>query len=534
MTDLDRRALVNHIDRLLDPWRDGTRPGMTVGVVQGGELIAHRHAGFASLELGVPIGPETCFRIASVSKQFTCAAILLLAERGALDIQAPARKLLPELPAAYEAVTVAHLMHNTSGIRDMLEILRQGGADFGTPVTQDDLLEGIYRQRTLNFAPGTSYLYSNSNFMLLGLIIEKLSGEPLAAFLDREIFAPLGMTATRHTPDLAVPVPNLAGGYLPAEAGFMRAPHAFALGGEGGIVSSVADLAIWARNAVTRRVPSQGVLDELERQTPFVNGQPSRYARGLLAMPYRGVDTFLHSGLWPGYRTEFLRAPTLDAAVIAITNHAGADPNLVAHRTLDFLLDRRGAVKAPALPPAEHLAPLVGRYLNAASGETLDIAVSAAGVPTLNANGIPSTAEATGDGRLTIPRGSTVFTVGAAGPDAVAVEVAAGHVTTWNRVAPGGVLPTDLPGTYYSAEMDARWTVETHGDSMRLHVAGPVVRGVWWDVAPIAGDDVRVYVPGALRRSWLDVRVERNAAGAIAALRVNGGRVKNVSYVREA
>lgn len=534
MTDLDRRALINHIDRLLDPWRGGASPGMSVGVVQGGELVAHRSAGLASIEHGVPIGAQTRFRIASVSKQFTCAAILLLAERDQLDIAAPARDWLPELPDVYAAITVAQLMQNSSGIRDMLEIMRQGGADFGVPVTAEALLEGICRQRTLNFEPGSNYLYSNSNFLLLGLIVERISGMKLEKFLDREIFARLGMTSTLHTPDVSVPVPHLASGYLPADGGFVRAQHGYAIGGEGGLVSSVTDLAIWARNAVTGLFPSPGVLAALEVKTPFTNGLPSRYMRGLLTMPYRGVATVSHSGLWPGYRTEFLRVPELDVAVIAIANHGGADPNLIAHKVLDLLLDRRGAPALPSLPPAAELAPLAGCYLDPETGATVDIAVSAEGVPTLTTNGMPSTAEATGDGALTIPRASSIFTVRAAGADAVQVELPAGYTATWKRVPPGGTLPDDLPGTYYSAEMAARWTITRQDGRVVLRVAGPVHVGAVWDVAAVQGDDLRVFTPAQLRRAWLDVRAERGADGTIAALVVNGGRAKRIRYLREA
>lgn len=531
VTDLDRRALVNRIDRLIAPW-NGDLPGITVGVVQGGELVAHRHAGLASLELGVRIGPETCFRIASVSKQFTCAAVLILAARGLLDIEAPARTLLPELPEAYAAVTVAHLMQNTSGIRDMLEIQRQGGADLGTSVSAEDLLDGICRQATLNFAPGTRYLYSNSAFFLLGLIVERLTGRKLEAVLEEEIFVPLGMTSTRHTPDLSVPIPNLATGYLAKNGGFVRASHGFALGGEGGLVSCVGDLALWARTAVLRRHPAGGVLDALEKMVPFTNGRPSLYARGLLKAPYRGVLTFSHGGLWPGYRTEYLRAPSLDAAVIAISNNGAADPNLIAHRVLDVLLDRTGAVKLPKLPPAAELAPVAGRYLDPETGATVDVSVSEEGVPTLKVNGLPSTAEATEDGRLAIPRSSTVFSVRAKGPDAVEVTLDAGTVSVWNRVPPGAVLPADLPGTYASEEMASRWVIERAGEGMRVRVTGPVVRGARWEIEPIAESDVRVHVPGTLMRGWLDARVERDAGGAIAALVVNGGRAKRVRYAR--
>jgi CubicO group peptidase (beta-lactamase class C family) len=532
VNDLDRRALNNRIDALLAPWRDKPTPGVTVGVLVDDELVAHRHAGLASLELGVPIDDRTCFRIASVSKQFTCAAILLLAERGMLDVEAKARSLINELPEEYADITVAQLMHNTSGIRDMLEIQRHGGGDLYVPITSDDLLEGICRQRTLNFAPGTRYLYSNSNFFLLGLVVERLSGIKLAAFLEREVFAPLGMTGTRHTPDVRVAIPRLATGYLVDDGTFIRAPHAFPLGGEGGLVSCVEDLAIWARNASTARVLGEGVLRALERATPFVNGTHNMYARGLVARPYRGVRSFSHGGLWPGFRTEYLRAPDQQIAVIAISNHGAADPNLLAHRVLDILLDRIDAPKNPTLPPRESLAPMAGRYIDPATGATLDVAVSDTGVPTLTTNGLPSIAEATYDGRLCVPRSSSVFFVRAAGADAVEVELDAGTVAVWQRTPAEPDLPDDLPGTYVSEEMATRWVITKDSDGMSARAFGPVIRGAKWQLEAIGPDDVRVHVPGTLMRGWLDARVERDGAGAIAALVVNGGRVKAARYAR--
>jgi CubicO group peptidase (beta-lactamase class C family) len=532
VNDLDRRALVNRIDQLLAPWRDKPTPGMTVGVVVGDALVAHRHAGLASLELGVPIDESTCFRIASVSKQFTCAAILLLAERGMLDVEAKARALVPELPEAYADITIAQLMHNTSGIRDMLEIQRHAGGDLGVPIITEDLLEGICRQRTLNFAPGTRYLYSNSNFFLLGLIVERLSGMKLAAFLESEVFGPLGMTGTRHTPDVRVCIPRLATGYLLDDGAFIRAPHAFPLGGEGGLVSSVENLALWARNAATGRVLGERVLRALERATPFVNGTANMYARGLVARPYRGVRTFSHGGLWPGFRTEYLRAPDQQIAVIAISNHGASDPNLLAHRVLDILLDRIDAPKNPSLPSREVLAPMAGRYIDPATGATLDITVSDEGVVTLNTNGLPSIAEATEDGRICVPRSSSVFTVRAAGSDAVEVELDAGHVALWQRTPSAPDLPEDLPGTYLSEEMATRWVITKEPDGMVARAYGPVIRGASWQIEAIGPDDVRLHVPGTLMRGWLDVRVERDQAGAIAALVVNGGRVKAARYAR--
>lgn len=533
MIDVFLRALENQIDRLIEPWAKEGSPGVAIAVVRGRELVANRHAGFASIEYGVPIGPATRFRIASVSKQFTCAAILLLADRGLLDIAAPACTLLPDLPDAYAAITIAQLMHNTSGIRDMLEIQRQGGGDLGTPLTASDLLAGIQRQRTLNFAPGTRYLYSNSNFFLLGLIVEKLSGLPLERFLEREIFAPLGMTATAHTPNVSVPVPHLATGYVEYEGRLIRAPHAFPLGGEGGLVSSVTDLAIWAVNARERGVPGPRVLDGLEQPTPFANGEANFYARGLITRRYRGIATLGHGGLWPGFRTEYLRVPGHDLAVIAIANHGSIDPNQLAYRVLDAMLDRFGVVSAPAMPEAGAVRRLAGRFLSPDSGATVDITVAEDGAVTLNTYGMPVAAAATEDGFVAVPRSSTVFAVRAIDDETIEVRLDAGTVERWVRVRDGAVLPDGLAGTYESEEMAARWVVRREADGgvvVRAH--GPVVRGPEWRIEPITERDVRVHVPGTLMRGWLDVRIERDGTGAIAALIVSGGRAKAVRFGR--
>ena len=537
MTDLDVTLLERRVDALLAPWANNAGPGVTLGVVLEGRLAVHRHAGLANIEHGVPIGPQTRFRIASVSKQFTCAAILMLAAEGKLSLEEEARTYLPELPALADRVTVAHLMHNTSGIRDMLEIMRHGGADLGTPIRLQDLVDGICRQRTLNFTPGTRFLYSNTNFLLLGLIVERLTGMKLEDVLEARIFAPLGMRDTRMTPDVHQAIPHLATGYFPGEpGGWRRAPHAFPLHGEGGLVSSVQDLALWSHNATTRAI-GDGWLDGLTVQTPFANGTINRYARGLVVRPYRGLETVSHGGLWPGYRTEFLRVPALAATVIAISNAATSDPNLLAHRALDAVLETRPGARSmgfhpvPALPPKETLAPMAGRWLDPVSGATLDIAVSEAGIPTLATNGLTVTAEATEDGRFSSPRASSVFIVKPGGADVIEVEQDAGTVGQWQRVTEGAALPHGLSGTYHSPEMATRWTVTEADGGTWVRAEGPVANGQPWEMTPIAGDLIRINIPSMLFRAWLDVRVLRDG-NTITGLQASGGRAKNVRYDR--
>jgi D-aminopeptidase len=547
MTELGSLRLQRIVDRLLAPWHGTAGPGATIGVVREDALTLHRSAGMANVELGVPIGPGTTFRIASVSKQFTCAAILALAADGRLRVEDEVRDHIAAFPDLGHRITLAHLMHNTSGIRDMLEIMRLGGVDLGQPCRAEDLLECVCRQRGLNFAPGTRYLYSNSNFMLLGRIVEQISGESLAAFLDRRIFAPLGMTMTRHTPHTADLVPGLATGYVPGPNGWRRALHNFPLHGEGGLVSCVEDLALWHVRFGLPRRHGDAVATALTTMTPFVNGTPNTYARGLRIKTYRGMRTVGHDGLWPGFKTSFVRVPDHGAAVICISNDATSDPHDLAFQVVDALIDGTpGVYQVPPMPTWASADALTGRYLNRVTGATVDIARDAQDRVTASVNGVATFLVPTADGRLATNRGSGDFTLRFDGA-AIVVERDAGIVETLHSVATGADLPADLPGRYANPDTAATWTITAAASSTgagtgtatatavgaELHIAGPLLlTSAPCEIEPIDGDVIRIYTPLTLYRGWLDARVSRDGAGQVTGLHVDGGRVKGLVFSR--
>lgn len=532
MTELNLLLLRRRVRRLLARWDRDDGPGVTLGIVLGRELAVHECAGMASLELSVPIGKRTTFRIASVSKQFTCAAILLLAMEGKLSIEDDVRAHIPALPELGHRITIAHLMHNTSGIRDMLEIMRLGGLDLGRQCEPEDLLAGVCRQRGLNFSPGSRYLYSNSNFMLLGRIVEQVSGEPLLGFLDRRIFRPLGMNATRHVERTTEVVADLATGYLPAPSGgWMRAQHNFPLHGEGGLVSSVTDLALWHANFASPRVGGAALAKALTTVTAFNNGQTNTYARGLRIKPYRGVRTIGHDGLWPGYKTSFVRIPEHDAAVICIGNDATADPHDLAFQAVDALIeDKPGTHAVPPMPPQATLERLPGRWLNRETGATVDIGTNADGHVTACTNGVTFTTLPTADGGLATSRGSADFTMWPQQGDMLAVERDAGVREVLHRVVAGAALPADLPGRYVNPDVAATWTIVEGDRGMTLRVAGPLVAAGPWQIEPVEGEVIRLFTPMTLFRAWLDARVLRDSAGEVTGLVVDGGRVKGLVF----
>ena len=552
MTDLDQTLLSRHIARLLAPWNEAPGPGvaigpgLTIGIARGPNLILHQSAGLASIELAIPITPQTTFRIASVSKQFTCAAILLLADEGRLSLDDDIRLHLPELADYGDTVTIDHLMHNSSGIRDMLEIMRIGGTDLAMPTSHQQLLDGITRQQTLNFPPNSRYLYSNAGFLLLGLIAERTSGQKLRHFLADRIFAPCGMSQTQMVESPTELVPGLATGYLPADptlaiGPWTRAQHGFALHGEGALVSSITDLALWARACQTNRL-GPNLTAQLEHCDMFTNpasgggtnGHLNDYARGLRISAVRGVRTVSHGGLWPGYKTEFLRIPELDTAIIVIANNATANPYAIGQKILHHLLDQVPGIKpAPTLPAPDILARHAGRFLDPKTPATVDFTLTPAGTLTYSTNGVAFETRSNGDGRLAAANAGHDFTFRlSADGETIDIELDAATTATYQRITPGAGLPPDLPGTYRSEEMAATWTIGAHPIGMNLTIAGPHANAGPWPLEGIEGDIFRVWTPGALYRSWLDARLMRDAAGTVTGLLLNGNRVKNLAFQR--
>ncbi|MCU0888458.1 MAG: serine hydrolase [Rubritepida sp.] len=514
MRDLDLLRLERRVGQMLVPLVE--MPGAAVGVARDGMLLLRRAAGLASIELSAPIGVGTTFRIASVSKQFTCAAILLLAREGRLRLDDALGAHLPWLPPAAGAVTLDQAMRNMGGLRDMLDLARLGGADLATPATAAELDAMVARAEGLNFAPGTRFLYSNTGFRLLGQVVEALEGRPLAEVLEQRIFAPLGMTRTRHTPDLAAPVPGLATGYLPDGAGgWKRAPHGFPLGGEGGLVSGVEDLALWARCLSTSSIVP-GLEQELEAIAPFANGRPNPYARGLEVERWRGLTAVSHGGLWPGYKTAFLRVPQKRITVIVIANNATLDPHHMALQVLEAALQGDPDL-APAPPPVA-TEGMPGTWLCAEAGLSLDIGADLVA----RMHGVPFALVPAEDGRLTARRGAFPFRVAPPRGEVLEVELDAGTTLAFRRAEPVPVPALD--GAWHCAELDATWEIA----GAELRACGPLRRAGPWRLTALAPRHLRVHIPTVLHEGWADATLAADGR----SLTVESGRARGLVFRR--
>jgi len=539
--DLDRLRLERRVDHLLAPWTVGGTPGCTIGVVRKGALVLHRSAGLANLDLEVPISEATTFRVASVTKQFTCAAVLLLAAEGRLAVTDEIHAHLPELPDFGAPITIDQLMHNTSGIRDFLELMRLGGMYLRDHCRLADILHVLGLQRGLNFPPGSQFLYSNTNFLLLGRIVETVTGESLAAFTARRIFAPLGMTRSRFVRSTEETVPGLATGYFPAPkgGGFVKATQGFPLGGEGGLVSSVEDLALWDRNFTTGQVGGEALLAALTEQAPLTDGRMNAYARGLAIKAWRGLETVSHGGLWPGYRTEFLRIPAHDLTVICIANLGSIIPYRLAREVAEAVLGAERVLHpVPPLPPAAEREQLAGRYVDPAAPATVDIELKPDGALLVSRNGVSYPLIADESGRL-VADASTFEFAAVQAVEGMPEGIIVGEPgVLFHRAppAPGlpaAMLPADLPGRYECDEVGAIWSIAQDAEGgMVARAAGPFVNAGPWEVLAVDEDIVRVPTPGLLFPSWFDVRLDRAADGSVLSLTVGGGRTSGHVFTR--
>lgn len=514
MRDLDLLRLERRVGLMLAPLAE--QPGATIGVTRDGVLLLRRSVGLASMELHIPLGVASCFRIASVSKQFTCAAILLLERDGLLSLGDPVRRHLPELPESLASITLDHLMRNSSGLRDMLELHRLGGADLGTQVNAAELDAAIGRQTTLNFAPGSRFLYSNSGFWLLGRVIERISGQSLSEFLETRIFLPLGMTRTRHTPDLTRPVRGLVTGYLPDGAGgFTAARHGFPLGGEGGLVSCVEDLALWARSLSIGGLGGE-IETRLEAISPFSNGTSNAYALGLEVEEWRGLRLVSHGGLWPGYKTAFLRIPEKRLTVIVLANNAALDPHHMALQVLEAALGNDPAL-LPEPAPLDH-GMMTGTWLSEADGLSLDVTADG----TARMHGVPFALIPTADHRMKARRGAFPFQASLPAGDTMEVEFDAGHRALFRRAAP--VTPPAMDGVWHCAELAAEWRIE--GGVMQA--LGPVRRGPPSPITALGPRHLRIAMPSALFQGWADAVLAEDGR----SLTVNASRARGLTFTR--
>ena len=248
-------TLSDQIDTIFSAEIAADSPGCALGVARDETTELSRGYGLANLDHRIPITPRTVFDVGSVTKQFTAASAVLLAQDGALALDDDVRDYLPELPEYETPIRVRDLLHHTSGVRDYLNLMALGGRDFYAPIRHQDIVELLARQQALVDPPGSRYRYSNTGYMLAATIVERVSGQRFDHFAKARIFDPLGMAASFLYEDAEQVVPNRATGYAQARGnatGFRMVHNfPFATAGDGQLYTTVKDLLLWSRAFIT-------------------------------------------------------------------------------------------------------------------------------------------------------------------------------------------------------------------------------------------------------------------------------------------
>lgn len=350
---------------------DGTEtPGGVITVMRDGQIIFNHAFGMANLTHGIPFEVTTPTNIGSTAKQFTGFAIALLEERGMLSLEDDIRKHIPELPDLGHTVRLKHLLSHTSGYREYLNSFAMSGRVLQDHLRREEIIPLVQRQPSLQNEPGASWMYNNTGWALLAMVVERVTGETFPGWMKKNVFEPLGMnhTLVRDLPQRVIP--GSSHGYIADEDGdWLETQDIHAAMGAGGLYTTVDDLARWVSNFFEPRLGSPELIQKM--QTPFMlnNGNPTNYGLGLIMDELGGLKRLQHGGADVAHLSQMLIFPEIKGAVITQSNNASF-PGDIADKVANLFFSdvmQLEEKEAPAEPlefvfDPEKFDDFVGRY----------------------------------------------------------------------------------------------------------------------------------------------------------------------------
>lgn len=364
------------------------QPGCALGIFSKGKVLYQKGYGMANLAYDVPITPNTVFETASLSKHITAACILLLENAGKLSVEDPIQKYLPEIPVYEQGeIRIRHLLHHTSGLREYLKLLYVKGQSWNDNHSNSKVLTLLSRQKEINFVPGSRYAYSNTNYQLLGQIVERVSEKSLGQFAKEYIFEPLGMKQSFYYEDNRRIIPNRAIGYEAERSSYKREHYVNStVSGDGGFHTSIEDFFKWNENFKSSKIGDDTFLEKLLQRGRLNNGEEISYASGLILGDYEGLASVGHDGMWGGFRSLYFAFPEEDISFVLLGNNTSLDVWTKLRSLSSLLLDEEMATAnhataagpVPEAPAKIHLAQstlkkYVGDYFNYLNGYSRSI-----------------------------------------------------------------------------------------------------------------------------------------------------------------
>ena len=527
------------IDSLFLEWNKPETPGCAIGIVKDGEFIYSNGYGIADLEHDIEITPSSVFYIGSVSKQFVTFSILLLEEQGKLDLDDRIQKYLPDFPDYNSNLTIRNFIHHTSGVRDYLTLMYLKGRNYLDNADVDEVYELIKKQKELNFIPGEKYLYSNSCYFMLAMIIEKAAGQSLKDFAHENIFQPLGMKNSLFYDDNTDLIKNRVFSYEKKnnEDGFNNLIMRFDLVGSGGVYSSIEDLFLWDQNFYNNKLGKggQSIIDKMHEEGLLNNGESSGYAFALNNGTYKGLKTVSHGGALAGYRAQLMRFPDEAFSVIVLSNRGDANPTAKSFQIADILLKDRFVEKSETkeiktekskdVSPVEkfNLNQLVGNY-EIQTGVVLEITLENDSLNVLQTwNNSSYSITNTSENTYEIPNDNSIQFVFSQLKDnstQILTVFQNGNETTCKRKKQLDLSSLNLEdyiGKFYSEELDVTYSLFLEEGALKVKVA---------NYDPL---ELKLYEIDAFTSDGNLIRFNRES-GIIRGFELDAGRVTNLKF----
>ena len=521
------------IDSIFMEWNKPSVPGCALGIMKEGKLIYAKGYGMANLEYDIPNTASTVLRIGSTSKQFTAACIILLVEKGKLNLEDNLKSFFPEFPEYAKKITVKHLLNHSSGIRDYLQIAYLKGLTDDDFYVDDDVMKWLVNQSDLNFNPGEEFLYSNSGYWLLGQIVNEITGMNMADFTKKEIFEPLKMNNTHFHNDHTEIVKNRATGYVPDNNSYKISMTTLDMIGDGGIFTTINDIKKWDDAFYNGNVLSKEFWQKMTQKGKLNSGEIIDYAAGLMIDEYKGLKTIRHGGAFVGFRAELLRFPEEHLSIAIFANRGDANPSKKANQVAEIMLKNKLIRKVEKndnevtfIHPDQEfeLKQMIGNY-EIEPGVTLSVSIKNDSLNVIQ-NWNKSTyniAKMRGNSFIIPGKKDIIFTftnLKDEGTQTLKVQQE-GEETKAERkkgVDLSNVELEDYVGSYYSKELDATYNFEVENDILKMKNRG---KQFLMDCTIIEIDQFTM--------AFGLLNFERTN-GQVSGFKLDSGRVKNLKF----
>jgi CubicO group peptidase (beta-lactamase class C family) len=522
------------VDEIFQEFGKPGTPGASVAVIRDGRIVLAKGYGAATLEHHAPVTADTIFHVASVTKQFTAMALVLLERDGKLSLEDDVHKYLPELPDYGAPVTIRQLLQHTSGVRDQWQTLAVAGWRLDDVITQKQILGVMFRQKELNFPPGSRHLYSNGGYTLAAEIVARVSGKSFPDFCEQRIFQPLGMRLTHMHDDLRRIVPNRAYSYAKTKDGYEASPLNYANAGATSLFTTAPDLARWLDNFRDPKVGGRAAVDRLQERA-IVGGKPIDYALGVAVGKHRGLAVISHSGGDAGFRSHVAWFPEHKLGVVVLSNLGSFDPGAATYKAAAVYLGDVMAPAAEAARPAERKfvtvdAASLDRYVGSyrmAQGPTIQVQKRDGKLYAAPPGQRMEELKPLAANRFFASGPSAEVEFTPSGSNGMSMTIRQGPGTmSGERIAASASAPADpseYAGVYWSDEVEARYTLRVRDGKL---VADHIRHG------EIALTEVARDQFHAAQWFMQQVRFTRDGAGRVIAMTLGGGRLKGVRFAR--